>query len=164
MVPAAAPDVIAYHADEAAQAAAKVMADAEKAREVRRITVYAIGRLLWSMAFDKPVQARAIATEAACALWDMRRAVRQLATVARWTRDPGEPCPACGAASAAPCHRACARIVGETRRAAVDHLLEVWPRCDARLRAAVLLVLRPRHVRPLAAIVADALDRAEEAL
>lgn len=152
---------LAYQSEDAARAAAAVIADAERDRVWVRCLIYAVGRVLWSCAFDKPVMAAEVATEAADALLELRRAFGRLATVARWTRALGEPCPACGAAAAAPCHRACARIVGETRRAAVEHLLEVWPRADARLRRAVLLVLRPRHVRPLCTILADALDAAE---
>lgn len=128
--------MIAYTADDAERGAAVVARDVERARLERRALVLAVGRVLWRCAFGPPVEARKVATEAACALWDLRRAVRRLGDAST----PAE------------------------RRGAVGHLLEVWPRCDARLRAAVLLVLRPRHVRPLAAIVADALEQAEAAL
>lgn len=131
-----APAAPASVSEDAALAAAEIAADIERARQVQRGLVLLVGRVMWRWAFGRPVEARKIATEAACALWDTRQAVRLL----REAATPAE------------------------RRRAVEHLLEVWPQCDARLRNAVLLVLRPRHVRPLAAIVADALEQAERAL
>jgi len=124
---------LAYPSEDAARAAAEVIADAERARETQRALVLAVGRVLWRYAFGRPVEATAVATEAAASLYMLRAAVRRLQ----------------GASSPA------------ERGAAVRHLLEVWPRADARLRRAVLLVLRPRHVRPLCTILADALDAAE---
>lgn len=124
---------LVYPSEDAARAAAEVIVDAQRAREAQRALVLAVGRVLWRHAFGPPVEAYSVACEAAEALWDLRRAVRRL----REATTPAE------------------------RGAAVRHLLEVWPRTDARLRAAVLLVLRPRHVRPLCTILADALDAAE---
>lgn len=124
---------LAYPSEDAARAAAEVIADAERSRVWVRCLVYAVGRVLWSCAFDKPVMAAETATRAAAGLYTLRAAVRRL----REAQTPRE------------------------RGAAVRHLLEVWPDVDGRLRQAVLLVLRPRHVRPLCRILADALDAAE---
>lgn len=119
-----------YPSEDAARAAAEVLADLARAREVQRALVLAVGRVLWRHAFGRPVEAYAVAADAAASLYTLRAAVRRLQ----------------GASSPA------------ERGAAIRHLLDVWPRCDARLRRAVMLVLRPRHVRPLCTILADALD------
>lgn len=124
---------LAYQGEDVASAAAEVIADAQRAREAQRALVLAVGRVLWRSAFGRPVEAYSIATEAACGLYVLRAGMRRL----QGATTPAE------------------------RGAAVRHILEVWPEVDARLRRAVLLVLRPRHVRPLCEIVANALDEAE---